>query len=298
MSWVAWRRRSARWFLSSLFALVAAVPLPAAAFAFADGAEGSPCTLAAWSFVTTGPAAGGPYDAMPVVRYAGRCAMRVAGGGSVRSDHPANEPVYRARFYVFPQTSAGAVVVFQAHDPGVVPQFSIAHDPVADAFLVYIGPIAAGAPDTTINGAPEFRWYSVEVSYLVNQKLGVTVHGAESGTPLAVVTSVASVPDASIDSASLGWLATANGNPTGAINFDAFESNNGAVPFGPLCRGDVDGDDFVGPNDYVVLTGEILRRTDPLDNPIIAIGQPDCTGDGKLDAFDRVCVAKAGGACP
>ncbi|HVF35968.1 MAG TPA: dockerin type I domain-containing protein [Candidatus Saccharimonadia bacterium] len=299
MSWATSWHRSARWGLWSLCVGIFAAPLPAAAFAFATSWEGSPCTASAWSFVAGGGVAGGPYGATPVLRYSGACAYRVVDtNGSLRSDHPANEPTYRARFYVFPQTSAGAVVLFQARNASGVPQFSIAHDPVADAFLVYIGMVAAGAPDTMITGASEFRWYSVEVSYGATQKLGVTVHGAGSGTPIAVVTSVASVADSSIDTASLGWLATANGNPTGAINFDAFESNNLASPIGPLCRGDVNGDSFVDGNDYQMLTEEILRRRDAGNVPIIATGQPDCTEDGKLDAFDRVCVVKLAGACP
>ncbi len=291
MSWAAFRRRSAQWGLLLSCGAILAAPLPAAAFAFADGAEGSPCTLAAWSFVTTGPVAGGPYDPSPVVRYAGRCAMRTAGGGSVRSDHPASESTYRARFYVFPQTSAGAVVLFQARDVSGFPQFSIAHDPAVDAFLVYVGSASSGTPEASIPGAPEFRWYSVEVYYRSAQRLGVTVQRASASTPLSNILTNASTPASTIDSALLGWLGTANGNPTGAINFDAFESNNPATPIGALCRGNVDGDIDVDATDYKILTDELLRRD-------IAAGQPDCTGDGKLDAFDRVCVAKLAGACP
>src|SRR5687767_7106451 len=186
--------------------------------------------------------------------------MRVAGGGSVQSDHPANETVYRARFYVFPQEIGGAVVLFQARDAGGSPQFSIAHDGASGTFLVYIGPNAAGPPDTTIAGAPSFRWYSVEVNYQSGQKLGVTVHGAGAATPLAAVMSSASVLGSSIDTATLGWLATANGVPTGAINFDAFVSNNLATPIGPLCRGDADADADIDSTDYKVLTDEILQR--------------------------------------
>lgn len=291
MSRDAFRRRAARWLLSSIFALGAVAPLPVAAFAFIDGWEGSPCTLSAWSFVTTGPVAGGPYDSTPIVRYEGGCAMRVALGGAVQSDHPASETSYRARFYVFPQTSAGAVVLFQGTNSSGVPQFSIAHDGATGAFLIYVGSGSTGTPDTSLFGVPSFRWTWIEVYYQSGLPLTITAQGSASPAPPVTVTSSVAVPPSSIDSARLGWLSTANGNPTGAINFDAFASNNLVAPIGPLCRGDADADGDIDNVDYKVLTDEILQRD-------IASGQPDCTEDGRLDAFDRVCVAKRAGACP
>lgn len=298
MSCAASLRRSARWGLWSLCAGIVATPLPAAAFAFSDSWEGPPCTAASWSSVTAPGVASGPYDPTPVVRYSGACAYRVSSGGSVRSDHPASESTYRARFYVFPQTSSGAVVLFQARDAGGVPQFSIAHDPVANAFLVYIGPTAAGSADTTLFGVPSFRWTWIEVFYQSGQKLTITAQGSASPAPPVTVTSNLPVGPSSIDTATLGWIATANGNPIGEINFDAFVSNNTASPIGPLCRGDANGDSFVDGNDYQMLTEEILRRRDAGNVPIVAPGQPDCSEDGKLDALDRVCVVKRAGACP
>jgi hypothetical protein len=284
------RRLAARWGATSLSLLVLAAPLPAGAFAFASGWEGAPCTSAGWSLVGTGGFAAGPYDATPVVRYSGGCAYRAPGSGFVQSDHPANDVVFRARFHLFPQASNGSVVVFQARDPGGVPQFSIAHDGVSGALQVFIGSGSSGVPDTSLAGVPLFRWTSVEVAYQSGQKLAVTALGSGGTTPVTVQSNAA-VAASGIDSARLGWLSTASGNPTGAMNFDAYESNNLATPIGRLCRGDADGDLDLDATDYKVLSDEILRRD-------IADGQPDCTEDGKIDVADRVCVAQRAGACP
>lgn len=302
MPWAESLRRSASWVLWCLCAGIVAAPSPAAAFAFANSWEGTPCSAAGWSTVIPPGVAGGPYDPTPVVRYSGACAYRIgAGGGALRSDHPANESSYRARFYVFPQTSSGAVVIFQARDASGIPQFTIAYDSVNRAYLIYVGSGSTGTPDTTLFGVDLFRWSWIEIAYQSGQKLTITAQGSASPAPPVTVTSTLSVAASNVDTASLGWLSTANGNPTGAINFDAFVSNNTALPIGPigpLCRGDVNGDSFVDGNDYQMLTEEILRRRDVNQVPIIAPGQPDCTEDGKLDALDRVCVVKRAGACP
>ena len=66
------------------------------------------CTTNAWGGVTGGGQAGGPYDTPMVVRYSGPCAFGSFGAGFVTDPSPANETIYRARFYVRPSFSAGA----------------------------------------------------------------------------------------------------------------------------------------------------------------------------------------------
>ncbi len=280
-----WRRA----FRALTFSMLVAAAAPLAAQAvFADAYEGTPCSSAAWSATVGSGAAGGPADATPIARYAGRCAFKTVGVGYTEDTTPNAELMYRARFYVRPEVSAGSVFVFEALDDGGTPEVALAYDPLAAAFTLHV----EGITDISIPGAPPNAWYYVEIRYHASNIVSVSIQGAGAGA-LAIEAPSTIVPSPpGIGTTRIGWIAAASGAPVGAVTVDDFVSTRALGPIGPLCRGDANGNGLLDQPDYRAATDEILART-------LAPGTPDCNEDGRIDAIDRVCIAKRiGGACP
>lgn len=284
--------KSCRAAACALALCVGAMSLPARAQSVFESSFGiDPCTPTEWSLLAGSPFTGGRYDPTPVVPFEGPCAMRTFSVSRyVETDVPASEPQFRARFYFFPQIDGGEVRILEALDEGGTNvQFAVVYNGDTSVLHLIVG-TGAGGPAATLSGVSDLRWHSVEVYYSAGQPMQIAtklVGGVQTQQ-----TTVVNAPSDGVGRVRLGWIASLN-NPVGAMNFDAFASSRSATPIGPLCGGDADGDGAPTQADYRALSEEILRRG-------IAPGSPECTGDGDLDAFDRVCVANAiaGGTCP
>jgi hypothetical protein len=284
--------KSCRGAACALALLLGAMSPSAGAQAVFESSFGiDPCTPTEWSLLAGSPFTAGRYDPTPVVTFEGPCAMRAFSVGRyVETDVPASEPVFRARFYFFPQIDGGEVRMLEALDEGGTNvQFAVVYNGDTNVLHLIVG-TGAGGPAASLSGVSDLRWHSVEVYYSAGQPMQITtklVGGAQTQQTTAV-----NAPSGGIGIVRLGWIASLN-NPVGAMNFDAFVSTRSATPIGPLCGGDADGDGALTQADYRALSDEVLRRG-------IAPGSPECLGDGNLDALDRVCVANAiaAGTCP
>lgn len=270
---------------------VGAAPSAEAQAVFSSSFGTDPCTPTEWSTLAGSPFVGGRYDATPVVTFEGPCAFRAFSANRyVETNVPASEPVFRARFHFFPQIDGGVAKILEALDEsGANVQYSVLYNGDTNTLELLVG-TGAGGPAATLSGFDDLRWHSVEVHYAAGQP--VQISAKRVGGAVSQQTTGVSAPSGGVGVVRLGWISSLN-NPVGAINFDAFESTRSITPIGPLCGGDADGDGVLTDADYRALTDEILRRS-------IAPGSPECSGDGELDAFDRVCVANAieAGACP
>ena len=285
--------KSCRGAACALALLLGAMSPSAGAQAVFESSFGiDPCTPTEWSLLAGSPFTAGRYDPTPVVPFEGPCAMRAFSVSRyVETDVPASEPVFRARFYFFPQIDGGEVRILEALDEGGTNvQFAVVYNGDTNVLHLIVG-TGAGGPAATLSGVNDLRWHWVEVSYAAGQPMQITTQTVGGGSETQQTTAV-NAPSGGVGRVRLGWIASLN-NPVGAMNFDAFASSRGATSIGPLCAGDADGDGALTQADYRALSDEILRRS-------VAPGSPECTGDGDLDAFDRVCVANAtqAGVCP
>ncbi len=264
-------------------ALVAAV--------FGSGAlMAQTCNTNAWGVdlspgqgVAGAPLAGSPTQS--VSRYSGRCGLQSdAAGEFVRDGSPADEPTYIARFYVKPNVTTGTAVLFQALDDAF---------PAAPAIQIsqtgtQLGIAARGATSTNVTITAN-RWYAVEVNWTAGGNMTYSVQG-NGATSASTGTLTGVTAGTQVDQASLGWISGGSG---GDVTTDAFESRR-TQPIGRLCRGDANGDTFLGAQDRVQIVNEILGTA-------LAAGQPDVTEDGFVGAADRVQIVNrilAGDTCP
>lgn len=249
------------------------------------------CTTAAWTGGTTGsPQAidigDGSQDA---VRYSGRCGLRanVATPGFVTDTTPNLEPQMRVRFYVYTGSTAGTQVVFRAH-PGDLPNSGSVVDASYDATNQRFSFLVNGSTASTANGsAPRGRWIGVTLSYNANASFNAsTQHRGAVSSVTAMATGAAT-----INAVSLGLIAAAGGG-TGFMAVDEYESSRSTDP-GLLCRGDANGPDgILNGADVTAIRSERHRLG-------AAVGQPDCTEDGRINVLDMVCVLRriANGGC-
>lgn len=264
-------------------ALVAAV--------FGSGAlMAQTCNTNAWG-VDLGPGqgvAGAPTAASPnagVSRYSGRCGLQSNTAGSfVRDGSPSDEPTYIARFYVRPNVTAGTAVVFQALDDAVpgTPAIQVSQTGAQ------LGIAARGATSTTVP-ITAGRWYSVELNWTAGGNMSYIVQG-NGATTSSTGTLSGITAGTQVDQANLGWI---SGGSVGSVETDAFESRR-TQPIGRLCRGDANGDTFLGVQDRVAIVNEILGNS-------LAGGQPDVNEDGFVGVQDRVGIVNrilAGDTCP
>lgn len=276
------------------------VKLIAASFALIGMESAMACSTAAWANTGTGggevgnPVEGEPDDSTAVRRYSGRCGLLASAAANfVRDVSPAAEPKYRARFYVYTGTTAGAgnAVVFNAKNASDASMIRVAHDTTANVFNFYVS--GNDTPDGVVTGVLDNRWYSIELNFSNSSpaELRYTVVGA-GGVTLANNVATTSAPQATdvIDSAELGWVANLGGTPTGAIVTDAFESRRNTA-IGRLPRASSNGDTVCNANDITFTANDIIAILTGGGAGSLAPGQPDCDEDGSVNANDITCTA-------
>jgi hypothetical protein len=275
----------------------------AAALALSSTAQA--CTLSAWTVngsISGVPVAGGPGEAAPnntIRRYSGLCGMRADNAGDyVQNNDPANDTIFRARFYVLTSLTSGSAVVYQAGNSTNQNEIEVSVNRGSHQIEVRH---RGGSPIAfPINTAQ--RWYSVELAMnatgsattgddpIPANTLIARVGGGGSDTVAQNTTSVTS--GAAIDFARLGKV---SGAGAGSITVEEYESTRSAgTAIGRLCRGDANGNGVINNGDRVVLTNELLEVS-------LATGVPDCTEDGVINPGDRVCITNlilADAVCP
>ncbi len=242
------------------------------------------CTTDAWD-VTTNAEAGNPKgrNGEPAVpRYSGTCALKAATAGTsyVTDNSPANEAVYRARFYVFTGSAAGNPKIFSAtsEDAGAGTEaFSIALSGSALAFTVNGTTVSPASIPVVAN-----KWYGVEVLYRAGGAFSAKVRGNNALTETTFA-SAGNAGSVNVGSARLGVLNAASN--TTSLAFDAFVSTRSEdTEIGRLCPGDANGDNIVNSVDALAAINEF-----PPSGPYAA-GQPDCTEDGLVNSVDALCA--------
>lgn len=274
------------------------VKLIAASFALVGVDAAMACSTAAWTATGGGevgnPVEGEPDDAVPVARYSGRCGLASSNAASfVRDNSPAGEPKYRARFYVYTGTTAGAgnAVVFNATNASNASMIRVAHDTTANVFNFYVS--GNDVADGVVTGVLDNRWYSIELNFSNSApaELRYTVVGA-GGATLANNVATLAAPQATdvIDTAELGWVANLGGTPTGRVNTDAFESRRNTA-IGRLPRASSNGDAVCNATDITFTANDILSILTDGAAGSLAPGQPDCDENGQINASDITCTA-------
>ena len=237
-----------------------------------EGVEPGLCSSAAWSGQSGTVQLGEP----PAVRrYAGRCGFRVSAEtlGHLLDETPSGEPDYSARFAVF-TGSSGLTEIFRAENSLSQTVFTLSYDAGNQRISLQSG---ASSENMPASSAPANRWVVVALSYSDSGSLQVrTTH---RGT--AVTSSAISASGLSVDRVLLGALSEVNG--AGTLDFDDFESTRSVELLAGSCRGDANGDTQLNVFDSLQITNERLGQG-------LAVGQPDCTEDGLVNVFDRVCV--------
>ncbi|MFA7487128.1 MAG: hypothetical protein WCY72_03455 [Lysobacteraceae bacterium] len=231
------------------------------------------CTTSAWSSATPNASAGDPTE---VARYSGTCALKAdaAGTSYVTDNTPGNEPIYRARFYVYTGSATSGSKIFAAtsdDDGGGTEAFSVSVDGGALAFAVN------GTTVSTTVPVVAQKWYGVEALYRAGGQFEAKVRGNASPSEVSVV-SAGNAGSVNVGSARLGVLsATSNAVE---LAFDAFESTRSeATSVGWLCRGEVTGDGLLNVGDVSTIINEALGNS-------FATGQPDATEDGLVNVGD------------
>lgn len=255
------------------------------------------CTVANWNgtnTATTADNAGGPADG--IARYSGVCALSVDSGKYVTDNTPGAEGTYRARFYVLTKATGGTVTIFKAGSADNAGGTSaIEVDFTGSSFAFRQNGASAGS----VSGIQANKWYSIEMFYKAGDTFTASVWGAGGTSEVGNVSNTAGA--ATIGSARMGVV---DGTTTAKLGFDAFESTRSeTTAIGRLCRGNVNGSNeangqLINIFDTVALINEISGQT---GTPNLASGQPDCTEDGAVNVFDRICVTNlisAGGMCP
>jgi hypothetical protein len=274
----------------------------AAAFALSSTAQA--CTLSAWTVngsISGAPVAGGPGEAAPnntIRRYSGLCGMRADNAGDyVQNNDPANDTIFRARFYVLTSLTSGSAVVYQAGNNTNPNEIEVSVNRGSNQIEVRH---RGGSPISfPINAAQ--RWYSVEVA------MNSTASATTGDDPIPANTLIARVggggsdavaqnstsvtAGAAIDFARLGKV---SGAGAGSITVEEYESTRSAgTAIGRLCRGDANGSGTITSTDRSAITAELAGSP--------ATGVPDCNEDGNITATDRSCITgllSIGALCP
>ncbi|MDW8479278.1 MAG: hypothetical protein RML12_04820 [Xanthomonadales bacterium] len=269
-----------------------------AALLFSAGAEA--CTLNAWtvngSIVGSAPnlVPGGPgHTNNTVKRYSGVCGMRaLASGNYVQNDDPANDQIFRARFYVFTGITGGSATAYLAGNSTNNNEIEVIVNRASNQLQVRH---RGGSPvNFTINSAG--RWYSVEVAMnatgtattgtdpIPANTMVVRVSGANTGVTDTITSQSLSVTSgAAIDFARLGWVSGSATAGSDGLQFDAYESTRSAGnPIGRLCRGNMNADTTRNILDLVQIANNI--------NGTFSGGQPDVNEDGQVNVLDMTVL--------
>lgn len=237
------------------------------------------CQLDAWSRATasggvgTSLIVGGPGDAVPVPRYAGRCSLRAtAPGNYLTDDSPTDLSSYHARFYVLANAGGGAAEIFKARNAASAAMLTVRY--TGSSFELAASNGAFVGSQAVVPG----RWYAIQLDWAAGTAPTMTVQGA-GGAALPAVTAAAAAAGDRIDSVQLGWLA---GGSAGSIVVDAYEARRD-IPVARLCRGDADGTGLRDGRDITAARSEFLQQA-------LAPRQPDCNEDGEVNSGDLLCL--------
>lgn len=272
--------------LNRLKSLAACLVLAGAGLGAADTA--SACSVAAWTATNktaTDANAGGPAEG--VRRYFGLCSLNANAANVVVGDNSpagATETTYRARFYFFPNITAGSAKILSIN----------AGENGTGAELVGLTFTAAGALQVAVNnsastqsiaGLTPGKWYGVEVTYLANTSVRVDVAGNAGFTDTTTI--AAGVPATGVDSVTLGFISGAGTQGGASIQFDEFESSRAATAIGFKPRGDAVPDNIYAIDDVVAVLREFR-----LGAAGAALGSPDADEDGVVSISDVVATLR------
>lgn len=269
-----------------LFQTLAAVALLLAA----AGVPAQACTMASWSGTSgsDGLSVGTPDNEHR--RFRGQCGLKVVangGGRYVEDNSPDGETRYFARFYVFvgdvDLSNGGWVDLFKAYGGGRQSneELGVRLQQGGDGLELVLraregSQVVASDPVAVRTG-----WQGVALSWKQASRRGNGEAALElNGQPRAKLSRLDN-RNSVISLARMG--AVAADGARGEVYFDAFQSRR-KTPAEPLIAGDATGDEAVDPADLVAVVDEI-------NGVSLADGQPDCNGDGTVDANDLDCLA-------
>lgn len=248
------------------------------------------CTMASWSGTSgsDGLSVGTPDEEHR--RFRGQCGLKVVangGGRYVEDGSPDSETLYFARFYVFvgdvDLNNGGWVDLYKAYGGGRQPNEELGvrlqkGDDGPELVLRAREGSQVVASDPVPVGT---GWQGVALSWKQASRPGNGEAALElNGSPRAKLSRLNN-SNSVITLARMGSVA-ANG-ARGEVYFDAFQSQR-KTPTEALVAGDATGDEVLGPADLVAVVDEI-------NGVSLADGQPDCNGDGTVDADDLDCLA-------
>lgn len=256
----------------------------------AAGVPAQACTMASWSGTSgsDGLSVGTPDDEHR--RFRGQCGLKVVangGGRYVEDGSPEGETLYFARFYVFvgdvDLSNGGWVDLFKAYGGGRQPneELGVRLQEGNDGLELVLraregSQLVASDPVPVRTG-----WQGVALSWKQASRPGDGEAELElNGTPRAKLSRLNN-GNSVISLARMGSVAA--NSARGEVYFDAFESRR-KTPAEALVAGDATGDEVLDPADLVAVVDEI-------NGVSLADGQPDCDGDGTVDADDLDCLA-------
>lgn len=256
----------------------------------AAGVPAQACTLASWSGTSgsDGLSVGTPDDEHR--RFRGQCGLKVVangGGRYVEDKSPDSETLYFARFYVFvgdvDLSNGGWVDLFKAYGGGYQPseELGVRLKRGDDGLELVLRAREGSQVVSSEPVAVREGWQAVALSWKQASQPGNGEAALElNGRPRAKLSRLDN-RNSVISLARMGSVA-ANG-ARGEMYFDAFQSRRKTPPE-TLVAGDATGDEVVDPADLVAVVDEI-------NGVSLADGQPDCDGDGTVDANDLDCLA-------
>lgn len=250
------------------------------------------CTLSSWSGTSgSGGLSTGEPDSEHR-RFEGHCGLRVSadrGDRYVEDGSPDSETVYFARFYFhagdLELDDGGWVDLFTAYDDGRRPseQLGVRLQDSQEGRVLVLRSREAGRIIESEPVPVRDRWHGVTLSWkqATRRGNGEAELGLD-GTPRATLSRLDN-GNSVISLARMGAVEASGSR--GALHFDAFQSRR-KTPAEVLVAGDASGDGALGPGDLVAVAEEI-------NGAALADGQPDCNGDGSVDAADLDCLAEA-----
>lgn len=256
----------------------------------AAGVPAQACTMASWSGTSgsDGLSVGTPDNEHR--RFRGQCGLRVVadgGGRYVEDDSPDGETRYFARFYVFvgdvDLNNAGWVDLFKAYGGGRRPneELGVRLQRGDDGLELVLRARESSRVVASDPVAVRKGWQGVALSWKQASRAGNGEAALElNGTPRAKLTRLDN-RNSIISLARMGSVAASGAR--GEVYFDAFQSRR-KTPAEPLLAGDATGDEVVDPADLVAVVDEI-------NGVSLSDGQPDCNGDGAVNASDLDCLA-------
>jgi hypothetical protein len=239
------------------------------------------CSITAWSATNTTAIAADAGGPPAIRRYIGLCALDAGADGKVVAENsPDNETLYRARFYFYPEITAGSAKIFSAtaSDNGAGGEvIGLSYN--ANGTLTLLG---SGASVATVTGLNPAFWYGIEVTYRSGNELSMTVSGG-GGRVSSSAAAAAGIPTAGVGSHALGFM-SGSGTAGGGFQFDEFEASRSAdAAIGFRNRGDAIPDSVYDIFDVLAILNEFRGQG-------LALGSSDAEEDGDVDIFDVLAV--------